>query len=168
MKKRKIAIVAFMLAAILALGVGFAALTDTLTIEGSAKIAADGAQEVFDEDIFFSKALADTTRCTAAIDGTDKDKATMTVLDGVLKGTGSNEVIATYSITSTSDRNVVITPSISNLDTDHFQVTTSWNGSQTLAAGATTDIVITVKCIKTPDTDVSTTFTITLDVASTN
>ena len=168
MKKRKIAIVAFMLAAILALGVGFAALTDTLTVTGSAGIAADGAQEVFDEDIYFSKALADTSRCTAEIDATDKDKATMTVKDGIFKGTGSNEVIATFSITSTSDRNVLITPSISNSDDEHFQVTTSWSGAQTLAAGATADIVVTIKCIKTPDTDVSTTFTISLGVASTN
>ena len=168
MKNRKIAVAAFMLAAILALGVGFAALTDTLTVEGSAGIAADGAKQVFDEDIFFSKALTDTTRCDAKIDTTDPDKATMTVLDGVFKGTGSNEVIATYSITSTSDRDALITPSISNSDTEHFQVTTSWNGAQTLTAGATTDIVVTIKCIKTPDTGVETTFTITLGVASTN
>ena len=163
MKKRRSVIAMFLVLAIFTLGIGYAQLTDTLTITGSAGVDSDNSQEVFNGDIYFSNAVANVERCTASIDGTDNDKATMTVKENILKEVG-DEVIATFTIKSESDLDVVIpVPTISNSNEAYFDVYTTWDTEKTLAAGKTVDIVVTVKLIKTAVADQSTTFTITLN-----
>ena len=126
MKQRKTVIVAFLLAAVLLLGVGYAALTDTLTIDGSAGVSYDDASEAFDEDIYFSKVISGTG-CTAEINA-DPDTGTITVTDGALKEVG-DEVIATYTIKSDSDLPVTVTrPTINNSNEEYFTVVDSWSG----------------------------------------
>lgn len=56
MRNRKTVVVAFLLVAVMLLGVGYAALTDTLTILGNATIDMTGAQSNFDKKIYFSDA----------------------------------------------------------------------------------------------------------------
>ena len=168
MKNRRITIVAFLLLAALTLGIGYAALTDTLTITGSANIDATQTSTIFDSDIYFSNVVANSERVTANITGTDKDSAEMIVKDGILAEVG-NEVIATFTIKSESDLDVEVTPTISfgeGADTTHFAVVTSWNGPQQLKAGQTIDITVSVKVIKTAETNVGTNFTITLKADS--
>ena len=151
MKQRKTVIVAFLLAAVLLLGVGYAALSDTLTIDGSAGVSYDDASEAFDEDIYFSKVISGTG-CTAEINS-DPDTGTITVTDGALKEVG-DEVIATYTIKSDSDLDVKIPiPTINNDDSEYFEVKTSWAVDQTLTAGGTLDVTVTIKLIKTSDRD---------------
>ena len=58
MKNRKTVVVAFLLCAVLLLGVGYAALSDTLDITGSADVNQSAAEEAFNEDVYFSAAVA--------------------------------------------------------------------------------------------------------------
>ena len=64
MKNRKIVVVAFLVAAVMLLGVGYAALTDTLTIIGNAHIDVDTANKTFDEKVYFSAAEATSSTGT--------------------------------------------------------------------------------------------------------
>ena len=57
MKNRK-GLISLMLVAVLLLGIGYAALSDTLDITGSADVNQSAAEEAFNEDIFFSAAVA--------------------------------------------------------------------------------------------------------------
>ena len=173
MKKRRTTIIALLLVAALALGIGYANLTDQLKITGSATIDKDDAAESFKADIYFSKAISGE-KATAAIDSGNNNLATMTVTEGALKEVG-DEAVATFTIKSESDLAVTVT----NPTTDngcitygaaemknYFEVTTNWAADHTLtpsATGATTDITVTVKMIKTPSTDQNLTFTILLN-----
>ena len=174
MNKRRSIIAAFLIVALLAVGIGYAALTDVLKVTGSAGFAKDDAIATFDGDVYFSKALGDATRVDVAIDPTDNDKVTVAVKDGILKQVG-DEVIVTLTIKSESDLDVLITPSVSDEDTaaskiintDYFSVTTG-DGAKTLLKGSTIDYTITIKLIKTNATgaDLSCNFVVTFDVES--
>lgn len=168
MKKRRLVFLSFMLAAALTIGVGYAALSDQLTVSGSASVDAEDFEEVFDEDIYFIKAVSTPELVNAAIDTSDKDKATMTVLAG-LDEVG-DEVIATFTIKSDSDLSVNVTPSIKADDgtsayaSEYFAVELSKTGVQSMAPNSTMDITVTVRLIKTPTTGVqSTTFKVLFD-----
>ena len=54
MKNRKTVVVAFMLCAVMLLGVGYAALSDVLDIQGTAQVTQGNAQNAFDGDVYFS------------------------------------------------------------------------------------------------------------------
>ncbi len=58
MRNRKFALVVFFLIAALTLGIGYAALTDTLTIIGNAHIDMDAAAGQFEEKVYFAAAEA--------------------------------------------------------------------------------------------------------------
>lgn len=53
MKNRKTVVVAFLLVAVMLMGVGYAAVTNVLDIQGSASVSANVAEEEFNEDIYF-------------------------------------------------------------------------------------------------------------------
>ena len=53
MKKRRIAIVSFLMLAVLVMGIGFAALTDNLFIKGEANLETTVAQPIFDSKVYF-------------------------------------------------------------------------------------------------------------------
>ena len=171
MRNRKSAIVAFMLVVCMLLAVGYAALSDDLYINGSAAIDADDSQEVFQEDVYFIKALSGSL-CTAEVDATDNDKGTITVNVGALKGYG-DEVAATFTIKNDSDLAVTIAkPTIGNGITlnggtdpeigKYFDVYVDWSQDRTIPAGGTLDVPVTIKVIKTPDADQSLEFEIKL------
>ena len=54
MKNRRTVVVAFLLVAVMLLGIGYASLTDTLTIIGNAHIDLDTTNKTFDEKVYFS------------------------------------------------------------------------------------------------------------------
>jgi hypothetical protein len=170
MNKRRSIIATFLIVALLTVGIGYAALSDTLSVTGSASFAQADAIKTFDGDIYFSKALGDPSRVTATIDPADKDKATITVLDSILKEVG-DEVIVTLTIESESDLDVQITPTVSNaeggsVNTEYFSVTTG--AAQTLVAGGTLDYTITIRLIKTnaTDADITSNFVVTFQAQS--
>ena len=168
MKKRS-TIVALLLVAALALGIGYAALTDTLNITGTANIAESDAQNSFQEDVYFSNAISGA-KADAAV-SSDNNYATMTVKDGALKAVG-DEAVATFTIKSDSDLPVTVTnPTvaanlITNDNPEYFQVTTNWATDHVIDPYGTTDITVTVKLIKTPDTTQACTFGIQLNASA--
>ena len=173
MKKRRTLIVTLLLVAALALGIGYAALTDTLRVGGTAGVSAEAGSEAFEADVYFSNAISGA-KADAAV-GADKDTATMTVKADALKEVG-DEAVATFTIKSDSDLPVIITnPTvangyITNDNTEYFEVTTNWVADHTLTPNATNtatvDITVTVKLIKTPETAQDVEFGIQLNVKS--
>ena len=162
MKNRKRVIGAFLLVAILLLGVGYANLTDTLIIDGTAGVDLNDSKEEFEKDVYFSKVISGTG-CSAVIN-TDPDEGTITVNDGALKAVG-DEVIATYTIKSDSDLDVTVAkPTITNDNTEYFQVTSSWTGDTTIQPNGTADVTVTVKLIKTAASDENVSFGLSFNV----
>ena len=117
MKNRKRIVVAFMLVAVLLLGVGYAAVTNVLDIQGSVSVSANAAENEFNEDIYFSGVLkgselvqsiaaGDGLGYTANINTNNNDKAQFTVT-GIEK-TGESETI-TYRIQNDSAYDAEVT-----------------------------------------------------------
>ena len=164
MRNRKTVITAFILLAVMVMAIGFAAMSDDLYITGSAGITAEHAETAFGEDIYFTKAVMSADKGTAVI-GVDKngeaaDKITITVAEGALKGKGDS-VICAVEISNVGDVDAWINlDSIVESNDTYFEVTTSWGVTNTraLAAGSTVDITITITCIKTPQSEQTTTF----------
>ena len=154
MKNRKTVVVAFLLCAVLLLGVGYAALTDVLDITGSADVNQSAAEEAFNEDIYFSAAVANETGNTASINADNNDKASFTA--NTLKGKGDKATF-TYTIQNDGDLDAVVTPSISsNTNPTYFNYYSDWTGQPTtLAAGASVTYTITIELIETPTVTVS-------------
>lgn len=164
MRNRKTVITAFILVAVMLMAVGFAAMSDDLNITGTAGIALEHAETAFAEDIYFTKAVMSADKGTAVIgadaNGEANDKITITVADGALKGKGDS-VLCAVEITNAGDVDAwVKLDSASASNSEYFQVTTSWGATsiQALAAGTSVDITVTITCIKTPQTEVTTTF----------
>lgn len=167
MKKRRTLIISLLLVAALTLGIGYAALTDDLFVTGSAGINSEHAEDAFGQDIYFTKALISDNKGTATIglDAHDEaaDKVTIEVKDGALAGAGDN-VVCAMEITNAGDldANVKLNGIVVS-NSEFFKVTTSWgsNDTQTLEAGGTLDVVVTITVVKTPTVNVNTTFDLT-------
>ena len=157
MKKRRTVIIAALLVAALALGIGYAAVSDDLLIGGNAAISVTHADEAFEADVYFAKAIMSSDKGTATITelatGTgDNDKIYIEVADGALKGAGDS-VICAIEIANTGDIDAVVTltPAVITNDSQYFSVTTNWNNnSATVASGNVADLTVTISCIKTP------------------
>lgn len=164
MKNRKRALVAFFLAAVLCLGVGYAAVTDILDIQGVANVNATAAEASFDEDIYFTNAVANGvgTPNTASINADNADKGTFTV--NSLAGKGDKATF-TFTIINKGDLTADVTPAIvSHTNEEFFAVSSDWQGAtKTLAgSGATIDYTVTVELLKTPTTTIGSQFGIEL------
>lgn len=171
MKNRKIVVVAFLLIAMLLLGVGYAALTDDLFITGTAQVKLENADAAFSEDIYFSKAVMSADKGTATIGADDNgdanDKITITVAEDALAGQGSS-VICAIEIKNAGDLDawVTLNPTFLVSNGTYFAVSTSWaNNTQKIVAGGTADITVTITCIKTPQATVNTTFGLDFSVS---
>lgn len=128
MKNRNTVIVAFLLAAVMILGVGYAAVTDTLDITGT--LDAGASSEIFNSHVKFvgvRNALGEYVTeysadglYTARVNADNDDKASFTVTG--LKVQGDTTTI-TYKITNTSDLRAVITVrSATNSNAAYFEV----------------------------------------------
>lgn len=111
MKNRKNIVIAFLLVASLCLSVGFAALTDTLNINGTINVGGDNtsneeAAKEWDGDVYFSKVdktskngNADDSKYTVSID-TAKDTLTVNLTSGCLSVKGDS---VTFTVTIKND-----------------------------------------------------------------
>lgn len=176
MKNKKKVVVAFLLVAVLLLGVGYAALTDTLTIIGNAHIDVDTANKTFDEKIYFSAAEATSSTGTGTKDDVashSDDDATYTANKLATVGEKS---IFTFTITNDSNVDALISVAAtklsgdtnpSNSNDDKFTVEYAYPDGMTIAKnGGTIDVVVTVT-VKEPVTSAtSATFGIELTATS--
>ena len=164
MKNRRNIIVAFLLCACLIVGVGYAALTDTLDVTGSADVNQSAAEEAFNEDIFFSAAVANDEGNTASVNSDNNDKASFTA--ATLKGK-DDKVTFTFTIKNNGDVDAVVTPklnaSLGNTNPEYFAISSDWNGeAQTIAAHSEKTYMLTVELIKTPTETISSSFLVEL------
>ena len=172
MKNRKRAIVAFMLVACMLLGVGYAAITTHLNIQGGATVTVEGSTEAFSADVRFTH--VDT--------GTDAAKfATASIGDGKtadfsvtgLKGAGDTATL-TYTITNSGDLDATVTvdgTNTTNNNDAYFTVTTEWiDSDQDLEKnGGTAQLKVTISLDHTPSNSTAPTtaqFNIRLNVTS--
>ena len=132
MKNRRIVVVAFLLAAVMLLGIGYATLTDTLYINGSMSADNSQSQSEFQQNIYFSKAeaLSTTNGEIEAHVTADNNKAYFETVG--MKNEGDIAKFK-FTIVNTSDWNALVTPGVgvvSNGDADHnpiFDVVWSWS-----------------------------------------
>ena len=181
MKNRRIVLVCFLLVAAMTIGIGYAALTDTLSVSGTASIDSDDSQETFAADVYFSKAVATEGRATATIgdqtnvDNGDvkNDAVTISVAEGIFKEVG-DQVIVTLTVKSESDLPVYV--SVDNFTNDasaYFSVTVVPTGfaadsTAVIQPHSTLDYVVTIEQIATAVTDQTLTFGFGLNVSTSN
>lgn len=154
MKNRKTVVVAFLLLAVMLLGVGYAALTDVLDITGSADVNQSAAEEAFNEDIYFSAAVANQTGNTASVNADNNDKASFTANN--LKGKGDTATF-TFTIKNNGDVDATVTPKISsNTNATYFGVSSDWAGqTKDLKAGEEITYTVTIELLETPTETIS-------------
>ena len=176
MKNRKFVVVAFLVVAAMLLGVGYAALTDTLTIIGNAHIDHDVANKTFDERVYFSTAEATSTTGT----GTVADTASYTLDDATFTANKlalvNEKSVFTFTITNDSNVDAVISVEATKLsgdvnptnsNTDKFTVEYSYpQGMQIAKNGGTITVVVTVTVKEPVTTATSATFGIELTATS--
>ena len=168
MKNRKTVIVAFLLAAVMLLGIGYAALTDTLVILGNAHIDLDTTSRLFDEKVYFSDAEATSSTGSGATEDVvsyNMDDATYTANRLATIGEYSK---FTFTITNDSNADADITVATnklsgvanpSNSNTEFFKVEYEYPDGNTITKnGGTIDVVVTVTVLKVPTSATSGTF----------
>ncbi len=157
MKNRKTILVAFMLVAVMLIGVGYAALTDTFTITGSAEVKTDLSQNEFDEKIYFFSATAPRTEDgnttgtsgvvdTASVNANDDDKASFSVKSLALK---DEYAVFTFVIKNDSEfaATIAIKTNPTN-NTGYFDTVVEFPDGNTISAHGTLTVTITTKLIK--------------------
>lgn len=164
MKNRKTIVALFLVVSALVMSVGYAALTDTLDINGTADVSVAAAEKAFDEKVYFSVATPNQTGNTASVNGDNPDKASFTINTLAEK---DNEATFTFTIVNTSDLDATVTPSLhataGNTLPDYFDVTSDWNGqAHEIVAGGSDTYTVTVKLLKTPTETISGSFHIEL------
>lgn len=169
MKNRKIIVTAFILVAIMVLGVGYAAVSDTLDIQGTADITATDAGETLNEDVYFSGIMKGDTRVDAIVAGdnlgyvasiniNDNDMAHFTVSS--LKKAGDSVTI-TYEVTNESTNPVTLALKNSSSTEPIFTVTTELDSAtKVVGAGSTTTVWVTVTLNADPTAAVTGAFTV--------
>jgi hypothetical protein len=178
MKNRRITIVAFLLLAALTLGIGYAAVTTQLFIDGSATISQDVANNEFNEDIYFTSVKNNKTGefvtsvskdeglgYSASITTSNNDRATFTVT-GL---SNENETLTiSYKVKNESkfDATITLNASSSVSNANVFDVTCSASDGVTLAAGQEAIVDVTVKVKTQVDTETTSSISLILDVTS--
>lgn len=157
MKKRRIAIVAFMLATVLTLGVGYAAVSGVLNITGTGTFRGNNlAQNEILKAIKLTNPTPDdyatATITTDAVTG-EQHTAVINVNFNDTTGEAKTYVSVTtitidYS-TATGAENypdvVIEAPILTQPQDPNWTVETDWTEGKTLAFGTTTTITVTVK-----------------------
>ena len=149
--KRRNLVLTFMLVAALTLGIGYAALSDALDINGTVTVNQTAAEAEFDLDVYFSDAVAGSTTDLASVLDTDHDMANFTVNS---LATAGNTATFTFTIKNDSDLDAYVTPTFAadgNTNAEYFDIVSDWNGQpKTITAGGEMDYTLTITLKKTP------------------
>lgn len=161
MKKTTKIVALVLVATVLIIGVGYAAIQNiTLNIAGTAK--ADASQANFAVKFSGEPTVAGAGTTIAAV--TNDTNATMNVTGLTAKGESAT---ATYTIQNTSaDLTADLTATISNSNNEYFNVEYSFAENETrLKKGEATTVTVTVTLIKTPiEEQVSSTIGVQINV----
>ena len=188
MKKRRTAIVAFLLCAVLCLAVGYATLTDTLYLNGivsadnKGAIGPDGPKipETFNANVYFSDPSdTDIVAIKADEDGNDKDLAEITIPTTTWEAAPQT---VTYTVDVFNDNDTVdVTVKLNDVfktgdEFNYFTCNVKWsedvkldeNDSAIIKSGEKATVTISVKLDKMPTEDypVTASFKTTFEVTS--
>lgn len=164
MKNRNTVVVVFLLVAVMLLGVGYAALTDTLTITGNLKTDTTVAMDEFNTDVYFSAASivqddTGTQSVAQILEGRDDGK-----IEALHFTTADQVVVAKYTITNEQANEFAASikgsdVTITNNAHDHapiFSAVWSWSADAVdhndvvLQPGESQDLYITITLLETP------------------
>ena len=140
MKNRRIVLIAFMLVSVCLMGIGFAAYSTTLAINGTTAVSAEAVE--FTEDVQFTSVTSSNEAFGTATVG-DGQTATFTV-DGM---TAYNDRVQfTYTITNGSDFdvNIEITTHPTPATPSKCTVTTALSANTIAKQGGTITATVTV------------------------
>ena len=162
MKTRRIAILALALITVMTLGVGYAALNDALTVNGTGSLTVSAAEDQFDEEVYFVN-VVDTVNCTAnVVEGEDTASVTIENTLAIVGDTAT----ATFTVKNDSAVPVTIVTNTS-ADSTHFRVTAVYPDGNSIAANSTITVTVQVVLKQTVAADVNAeTFNITFNASS--
>ena len=161
MKNRRLVIGAFLMVAVLSLGVGFAALSDTLSVGGTAAYSPEAAADEFNADVYFVSPAVDTGASTCekadsiqvavGDDGADaNDKLTITVGEDAFTSAGQVAVInVTVQNNSTDAVSVSLDTNAENTTDIQGVFTIAVTGVDAIEAGGEDVVTITITLNKT-------------------
>ena len=155
-KNKKAALAGFLLAAVMGISVGYAAVATVLDFTGTITVTKEAATNAFDTDIYFDSIVGAPTNCTAQINSDNNDKITMTV-EG-LSAVGDTATVTAKIVNAGSlDATIKVRSSnLTGMNPEYFDLTTDWgSATKDLAAGGSIEITITIT-LKTPATDLTT------------
>ncbi|MBQ7291975.1 MAG: hypothetical protein IJW76_09710 [Clostridia bacterium] len=176
MKNRRKAIMSFLLIACLIMGLGYAAFTDYMDINGSVEM---NVNDVTDGNVYFSAARAlnpdaQQVANTANINPNNPDKASFTVKNLVSESQQANfefdvtnsNTVDMYVKIDTS-QNMYVTTDAST----YYELTPTWktgsaqqDGYVLIPASGTVTVNVLVHMIDTPDRVLNASFLVTLEV----
>lgn len=128
MKSRSIIVTVFLLVAALAIGVGYAALSDELFISGTSEVLRETVNPVFDENVYFAEnptVVTTNAKNTCSRSATDPDRASFTA-NAMIKGGDK----ATFEFTIVNDNEIDAQVDLSiatgTYDAELFSITPEW------------------------------------------
>ena len=161
MKRRRGLIAVLIVCVAAVLGIGYAALSDTLIINGTSNATPSDANFVV---VFDTEAQNTVEHCT--VTEVTETTAKMTVTGADLTKTGDSAT-ATLTIDNNSpELGASLAASVTNTNEEYFTVTYDF-AQDSIAASGTTTITVTVELVKTPIENVTGTFTVTITATST-
>ena len=167
MRNRKRVVVSFLLVACMLIGIGYAALTDVLDINGTVDVNQSAAEAAFDADIYFTDATPANTGDSAYISTDDPDMAGFSIAS--LSGKGDTASF-TFTISNFGDLDATVTPTLAsdgNTNPTYFKITSDWEGrAKRLEAGSTLTYTVTVELLETPTASIHGAFHIELRAVS--
>lgn len=174
MKNRKKVVIALLLVCALCLGIGYAAVTDKLFVNGTVSVSP------FAYNVYFANATCVNSGVNVSIaDEDDKadhmghnDKLTISVDNTVLRVAGDKVIVSVDIKNDNTDYNAVVTFNDTTTSTEPglYKVTCAWaeGSTGTIANESTNTVNITIELLKVPTKTVENDeFTITFDVEGT-
>ena len=174
MKSRKIVIVAFVLIAAIALGIGYAQLSTTLAIGGNATIDLEAAEANFNNKIYFANPAVDTVNSTGT-GGSDTKADTIVLTNSDYATIGVQTLAvkdekAVFTVDIKNDSNVPVLISVetaklsggenpNNSNSEYFRIDYAYSrNDMTIPSGESMTVTITVTVIKAVTVATSTSF----------
>ena len=172
MKNRRTVIIAFLLCACVAIGAGYAALTDTLSITGNVYSGTSAAQPSFDAKVYFSDATEFAAECQASTENnvygkgtSDPDTAFFDIYSLAMLG---DYVTIDYEIKNDSAEYAAVleVTGTTNSNEEFYDISYTWPDGNVVATESTTTLRVTISMLKSPDEPVEGFLTLTIGVTS--
>ena len=173
MRNRKMVWVVFLMVAVLCIGAGFAVVSDTLDILGTANVSDSSVSQEFMKDVYFKKAeLGNVTNedenapeDSISIDPNDNDKAYFSAKS---LGDKNDSVEFIYTIANDNQIPVYVKPNLkTEFASEFFDIHSDWGGAEkTIPANGTVTYTLTVTLKEQPTSEVTASAAVELKASS--